>query len=297
MSEHNDTKLYKQCNMPLLIAATIIFLISMSGVNINKNMPSYTADLIKDAGLSSAVSGRYMDTVIDTLPSSWQAGMEVSEYNKLLSDIQNSIQDSSAIDSIARKYADALTKGLRDNKAFDEIDVNIDDELSALAAIAYDGITDNQSLSDDLKNRITLSLTLDEKSAQNAINGYASGMYNDLQNHASGLAGIYQIISSKAFLVIMLLLLALSLILLFSAPLSVSRIYLPAVFIVYGALEFTTFNVFLNKAARLISNRILGRTAYLNLKYANIDLIICVLIGIVLAIIMNTVFGIMKRKA
>lgn len=43
-----------------------------------------------------------MDTVIDTLPSSEQAGMEVSEYNNMLSDIQNAIQNSSAIDSIAK---------------------------------------------------------------------------------------------------------------------------------------------------------------------------------------------------
>lgn len=97
-----DAKLYKQSRKPLLIVATILFLLSMSGLNINKNAPFYASDIIKDAGLSSAVSGRYMDTVIDTLPSSEQAGMEVSEYNNMLSDIQNAIQNSSAIDSIAK---------------------------------------------------------------------------------------------------------------------------------------------------------------------------------------------------
>lgn len=294
-----DAKLYKKSRKPVLIIATIIFLISMSGINVNKNVPFYASDIIKDAGLSSAVSGRYMDTVIDTLPSSEQAGMEVSEYNKLLSDIQNAIQNSSAIDSIARKYTDALTKGLCDGKAFDEINIDIDEELTTLAAIAYNGITQNQDYSDDIKNVITLSLVLDKQSAQKAINNYASGIYDEMQYRASGLAGIYQTISSKTFYAAMILLLALSLILLilFSLPLSVIRIYLPALFVIYAGLEYVTFNVLLSRAAMLLSNRILGRTASLNLTYANADLISYVSLGILLAIIINIAYRKMKRKA
>ena len=294
-----EAKLYKKSNKPVLVIATIIFLISMFGLNINKNIPFYATDIIKDAGLSSAVSGRYMDTVIDCLPSSEQAGMEVSEYNDLLSDIQNTLQNSSAVDSIARKYTDVLTKGLRDGKAFDEIDIDIDDELTTLAAIAYNGITESKDYSDTQKNMITLALVLDKESAQKAINNYASGIYDEMQYRASGLAGIYQIISSKTFYVIMILLLALSLILLmlFSLSLSVSRIYLPALFVIYAGLEYVIFNVMLNRATMLLSNRILGRTASLNLTYANTDLISYASFGIVLAIIMNIAYRKMKRKA
>lgn len=293
-----DAKLYKQSRKPLLIVATILFLLSMSGLNINKNAPFYASDIIKDAGLSSAVSGRYMDTVIDTMPSSEQAGMEVSEYNNMLSDIQNAIQNSSAIDSIVRKYADALTKGLRDGKAYDEINIDIDDELTTLAAIAYNGITEQQDYSDTQKNMITLALVLDKESAQKAINNYAAGIYDDLQYRASGLAGIYQTISSDTFYTIMLILLAISIILIFfSVSLSVSRIYLPALFIIYAVLEYVTFNVLLNRAAMLLSNRILGRTASLNLTYANTDLISYASLGVVLAIIINIAYRKMKRKA
>ncbi len=293
-----DAKLYKKSNKPVLVIATIIFLISMSGLNINKNVPFYTADIIKDAGLSSAISGRYMDTVIDNLPSSEQAGMDVYQYNKLLSDIQNTIQNSSAVDSIARKYTDTLTKGLRDGKAFDEIDIDIDDELTTLAAIAYNGITESKDYSDTQKNMITLALVLDKESAQKAINNYASGIYDEMLYRASGLAGIYQIISSKTFYVMMILLLALSLILLmlFSLSLSVSRIYLPALFIIYSVLEYVTFNVLLNRAAMLLSNRLLGRSASLNMTYANTDLISYVSLGVVLAIIMNIAYRKMKRR-
>ena len=63
-----DAKLYKQSRKPLLIVATILFLLSMSGLNINKNAPFYASDIIKDAGLSSAVSGRYnFDTTVPVI--------------------------------------------------------------------------------------------------------------------------------------------------------------------------------------------------------------------------------------
>ena len=291
-----NAKLYKKSNKPLLIIATIIFLISMFGLNINKNVPFYAADIIKDAGLSSAISGRYMDTVIASLPSSEQAGMDVYQYNKLLSDIQNTIQNSSAIDSIARKYTDALSKGLRDGKTFNEIDIDIDDELTALSSVTYNSIKD---YTDNTDSTITLSLFADTESAKKAINNYASGIYADIQYRAAGLAGIYQTISSGTFYVVMIVLLALSLIslIIFSLPLSVSRIYLPVLFVIYAGLEYVAFNVILSKAAMLLSNRLLGRTASLNLTYANTDFVSYVSLGVVLAIIMNIAYRKMKSRA
>ena len=47
----------------------------------------------------------------------------------------------------------------------------------------------------------------------------------------------------------------------------------------------------------LLSNRFLGRTASLNLTYANTDLISYASLGVVLAIIMNIAYRKMKRKA
>ena len=272
-----NAKLYKKSNKPLLIIATIIFLISMFGLNINKNVPFYAA-------------------VIDSLPSSEQAGMDVYQYNKLLSDIQNTIQNSSAIDSIARKYTDALTKGLRDGKTFNEIDIDIDDELTALSSVTYNSIKD---YTDNTDSTITLSLFADTESAKKAINNYASGIYADIQYRAAGLAGIYQTISSGTFYIVMIVLLALSLIslIIFSLPLSVSRIYLPVLFIIYAGLEYVAFNVILSKAAMLLSNRLLGRTASLNLTYANTDFVSYVSLGVVLAIIMNIAYRKMKSRA
>lgn len=293
-----DAKLHKQSNKPLLIIAVIILLLSLSGLNINKKTPFYTADILKDAGLSSAVSSRYMDTVIEGLPSSEQTGMDTSQYNKLLSDIQSSIQNSPAIDSIARKYTDALTRGLRDGKTFDEINIDIDEELTSLAAIANNSITDNRDFSDDLKDMIILSLVLDKESTQKAINNYASGIYAELSYHATGLAGVYQIISSKPFYIIMLLLYAASIIIIFfSASLSLSRICLPLCFIIYAGLEYVICNVLMSKAVMLLSNRFLGRTASLNPTYANMDLISYVSVGIACAIILQLIYIKLKRRA
>ena len=143
----------------------------MSGLNINKNIPYYTADILKDAGLSSAVSSRYMDTVINGLPSSEQTGMDTSEYNNLLSDIQNSIQNSPAIDSIARKYTDTLTRGLRDGKTFDEINIDIDEELTTLAAIAYNKAAD------------LVEPKISKKYVRNYIEGASSIEYASIYNN------------------------------------------------------------------------------------------------------------------
>ena len=237
-----------------------------------------------------------MDTVIDSLPSSEQAGMDVYQYNKLLSDIQNTIQNSSAIDSIARKYTDALSKGLRDGKTFNEIDIDIDDELTVLSSVTYNSIKD---YTDNTDSTITLSLFADTESAKKAINNYASGIYADIQYRTAGLAGIYQTISSGTFYIVMIVLLALSLIslIIFSLPLSVSRIYLPILFVIYAGLEYVAFNVILSKAAMLLSNRLLGRTASLNLTYANTDFVSYVSLGVLLAIIMNIAYGKMKSRA
>lgn len=291
----DDAKLYKQSNMPLLIIAVIILLLSLSGLTANLSLPFYTVNILKDAGLSSAVSNRYMDTVIDRLPSREQSGMDIAQYNKLLYDIQSSIENSPAIDSIALKYADAITEGLRDDKTFYEIDIDIDEELTTMAAIAYHSITDNQDISDTLKSKIILSLSLDEESIKAAIDNYALGIYSGLSNHIAFLAGVYQIITSKLFYIIMFLLVLASILSIFlSASISVSRICLPLCFIIFGGLEYVTCNVLMSKAVLLLSNRFLGRTVSLNLTYAKYDLIVYVLLGIFCAIAAN--IGYIKLK-
>mgnify|MGYP006959864166 CR=1 FL=1 len=121
----------------------------------------------------------------------------------------------------------------------------------------------------------------------------------DIQYRAASLAGIYQTISSGTFYIVMIVLLALSLVslIIFSLPLSVSRIYLPVLFVIYAGLEYVAFNVILSKAAMLLSNRLLGRTASLNLTYANTDFVSYVSLGVVLAIIMNIAYRKMKSRA
>lgn len=57
---------------------------------------------VKDAGLSAAISHRFMDTVFDSLGDNMEA----------LSRIQTSIEDSKIVDRIAQKYTTAMVDGM-----------------------------------------------------------------------------------------------------------------------------------------------------------------------------------------
>lgn len=160
-------------------------------------------------------------------------------------------------------------------------------------------ITALKVYTDNTDSTITLSLFADTESAKKAINNYAQVYTQTYSIVLPGLAGIYQTISSGTFYIVMIVLLALSLIslIIFSLPLSVSRIYLPILFVIYAGLEYVAFNVILSKAAMLLSNRLLGRTASLNLTYANTDFVSYVSLGVLLAIIMNIAYRKMKSRA
>ena len=60
--------------------------------------PMYVSSMLKDAGLSAAISHRFMDTVFDSLGDNMEA----------LSRIQTSIEDSKIVDRIAQKYTTGI---------------------------------------------------------------------------------------------------------------------------------------------------------------------------------------------
>ena len=78
--------------------------------------PMYVSSMLKDAGLSAAISHRFMDTVFDSLGDNMEA----------LSRIQTSIEDSKIVDRIAQKYTTAMVDGMLKEKSFDDIEINID---------------------------------------------------------------------------------------------------------------------------------------------------------------------------
>ena len=67
------------------------------------NAKDYVNYILEDAGLSSAISERMMDTVFDSLPS---------DDIEILGQIQDKLQNSPAVDALAEKYAQAMIQGI-----------------------------------------------------------------------------------------------------------------------------------------------------------------------------------------
>ncbi len=114
------------------------------------NAKDYVNYILEDAGLSSAISERMMDTVFDSLPS---------DDIEILGQIQDKLQNSPAVDALAeKKYAQAMVQGIASGKEFDEIHVDISNELVQIASTALTEIKKQIPLSDGMEKLITASL-------------------------------------------------------------------------------------------------------------------------------------------
>ncbi len=91
-----------------------------------------------------------MDTVFDSLPS---------DDIEILGQIQDKLQNSPAVDALAEKYAQAMIQGIASGKEFDEIHVDISNELVQIASTALTEIKKQIPLSDGMEKKlITASL-------------------------------------------------------------------------------------------------------------------------------------------
>ena len=135
-----------------------------------------------------------MDTVFDSLPS---------DDIEILGQIQDKLQNSPAVDALAEKYAQAMIQGIASGKEFDEIHVDISNELVQIASTALTEIKKQIPLSDGMEKLITASLLSDSASAQSAINTYAEGIYDGFSNRLGGLVNLYRILTSQ-FMILLL---------------------------------------------------------------------------------------------
>lgn len=129
-----------------------------------------------------------MDTVFDSLPS---------DDIEILGQIQDKLQNSPAVDALAEKYAQAMIQGIANGKEFDEIHVDISNELVQIASTALTEIKKQIPLSDGMEKLITASLLSDSASAQSAINTYAEGIYDGFSNRLGGFVNLYRILTSQ----------------------------------------------------------------------------------------------------
>lgn len=252
----NNAAYRKRANRFTQIVVGLLAVIIGLIMTVSITAPMYVTSMVKDAGLSTAISHRLMDTVFDAL------GDVDSE---VLANIQNSIEDSKIIDKLAKKYTEAMVAGMLDNKEFNEIDVNIDSELDELADKAYNGIADHIKMGDIQKTIVKAALTYSENAAKDAINNYVEGIYNNIYNRLSSLIKVYGVITSMTFKIIMFVLYVITLVIIIvTNPVNVSRYTLPVIFILTGIVYMIAANVIGGRYVVQISNRYLGRAVFID---------------------------------
>lgn len=256
-------KLKRRLNAGLFSVLSVLLTFCILLFTLSLNAKTYVSSALMEAGLSSAVSHRMMDTVIDTLyPSGTQAN---SEDNKFLQRIQTDIEESYIIEQIADKYIDASVKGISSGKSFDSIYVDISDEMSQLISFVNKEINERADLTDSQKDAVRISLIQDAVSAEKAINNYASDVYNDVSDRASGIIKVYKEFSSLKMIVLLgLFAYIIYAILVVITPVRVLRFSMPLTFLISGGIYLFITNVLGNSVLRFLSNRLLGRTVYIN---------------------------------
>lgn len=99
-----------------------------------------------------------------------------------------------------------MIQGIASGKEFDEIHVDISNELVQIASTALTEIKKQIPLSDGMEKLITASLLSDSASAQSAINTYAEGIYDGFSNRLGGLVNLYRILTSQFMILFIALL-------------------------------------------------------------------------------------------
>lgn len=221
--------------------------------------PMYVSSMLKDAGLSAAISHRFMDTVFDSLGDNMEA----------LSRIQTSIEDSKIVDRIAQKYTTAMVDGMLKEKSFDDIEINIDAELDELMDMTYNKIASNINMGNIQETIVRAALIYSKNAANEAINNYASGIYGDISYRLQPLIKVYGIITSSMFKILMLFIyITLLIVIIAFNPVRVVRYTLPCIFVITGGIYIFIANIIGNRCMAAVSNRYLGRTVFIDTQIA-----------------------------
>ena len=221
--------------------------------------PMYVSSMLKDAGLSAAISHRFMDTVFDSLGDNMEA----------LSRIQTSIEDSKIVDRIAQKYTTAMVDGMLKEKSFDDIEINIDAELDELMDMTYNKIASNINMGNIQETIVRAALSYSKNAANEAINNYACGIYGDISYRLQPLIKVYGIITSVVFKILMLLIyITLLIVIIAFNPVRVVRYTLPCIFVITGGIYIFIANIIGNRCMAAVSNRYLGRTVFIDTQIA-----------------------------
>lgn len=278
----------KKANLLSLVLAGIVFVAASVAFLVGITAKSYVNDIVMDAGMTQAITDKLMDTVV---------AVTGTENVEQVAKIQDSIANSSSIKGITEKYTKAMTDGIISGKDFDELDIDISDELSLIANKTIDSIESYVTMTDLQKSLVNTALGYSEVLIKNSIDTYVKDIYGNIQLKAKNLIEIYRLITSKTFVAGMLILSLMAVVIILAInPLRITRVYIAILFIISGIIYAAGVNICCNNIVPKLSNIYLGRTVIINSPTGYMILGIMVMIGVTFALITTMIYSYQKKS-
>lgn len=278
----------KKANLLSLVLAGIVFVAASVAFLVGITAKSYVNDIVMDAGMTQAITDKLMDTVV---------AVTGTENIEQVAKIQDSISNSSSIKGITEKYTKAMTDGIISGKDFDELDIDISDELSLIANKTIDSIESYVTMTDLQKSLVNTALGYSEVLIKNSIDTYVKDIYGNIQLKAKNLIEIYRLITSKTFVAGMLILSLMAVVIILAInPLRITRVYIAILFIISGIIYAAGVNICCNNIVPKLSNIYLGRTVIINSPTGYMILGIMVMIGVTFALITTMIYSYQKKS-
>jgi hypothetical protein len=255
----------------LLVVFLLLFLVgNTAGV--------YVTGTLNDAGLRSAYVTRLMDTVYDNLGS--------DSIDKL-EEIQADIEARPELVSITEKYTDAFIEGVWNDADYEDITVDISGEIDGLLQFVVDEINTYVTLPSFLSSLVSQMVMSQEENATAAVNAYAKGIYQNIQENYASLIKMYYVLTSETFLAVMfalIILLVLAIVAL--SPLKVSKFSMPIVAVLTGVIYYIGANVVAGRVVMTFSDKMLGRTVSLDTSQSIVMLEKLIAVALVLTVVL-----------
>lgn len=278
----------KKANVLSLVLAGIVFVAASVAFLVGITAKSYVNDIVMDAGMTQAITDKLMDTVV---------AVTGTENVEQVAKIQDSISNSSSIKGITEKYTKAMTDGIISGKDFDELDIDISDELSLIANKTIDSIESYVTMTDLQRSLVNTALGYSEVLIKNSIDTYVRDIYGNIQLKAKNLIEIYRLITSKTFVAGMLILSLMAVVIILAInPLRITRVYIAILFIISGIIYAAGVNICCNNIVPKLSNMYLGRTVIINSPTGYMILGIMVMIGVTFALITTMIYSYQKKS-
>lgn len=278
----------KKANVLSLVLAGIVFVAASVAFLVGITAESYVNDIVMDAGMTQAITDKLMDTVV---------AVTGTENVEQVAKIQDSISNSSSIKGITEKYTKAMTDGIISGKDFDELDIDISEELSLIANKTIDSIESYVTMTDLQRSLVNTALGYSEVLIKNSIDTYVRDIYGNIQLKAKNLIEIYRLITSKTFVAGMLILSLMAVVIILAInPLRITRVYIAILFIISGIIYAAGVNICCNNIVPKLSNIYLGRTVIINSPTGYMILGIMVMIGVTFALITTMIYSYQKKS-